>query len=82
MKNTKKFKKLMTLTCIAAFSMAALFSPATTLIAEAATEESTVAPCADAIQWRYKEENGKLYKRLFNYTTGSWVGDWIYVCDL
>ena len=24
-----------------------------------------------------KIENGKKYKRLYNYTTQTWVGDWI-----
>lgn len=82
MKNTKKWNKLVLLTSIAALSLAAWVSPACTMVTEAAAAESTVSPCAADIQWRYKEENGKLYKRLFNYTTNSWVGDWIYVCDL
>lgn len=82
MKNTKKWNKLVTLTSIAALSLAAWISPACTVVAEAATEESMVSPCADDIQWRYKEENGKLYRRLYNYSTDSWVGDWEYVCDL
>lgn len=81
MKNTKNFKKLMTLAGIAAFSFAALLSPATTIVAEASTTE-TVSPCADSIEWRYKEENGKLYRRLYNYTTDSWIGEWEYICDL
>lgn len=81
MKNTKRFKKLLTLTGIAAFSFAALFSPATTIVAEA-SESATVTPCADIIEWRFKEEDGKLYRRLYNYTAGEWVGDWEYVRDL
>lgn len=33
---------------------------------------------ADKIGWRYEmREDGKLYKRLYNYTTDSWIGDWI-----
>lgn len=28
-------------------------------------------------EWRYKIVNGVLYKRLFNATTGQWIGDWI-----
>jgi hypothetical protein len=32
-------------------------------------------------QWVYKEENGKIYKRLMNCSTGQWEGDWIYVRD-
>lgn len=30
----------------------------------------------DVFEWRYKFENGQLYKRLINITTGEWVGDW------
>ncbi len=45
------------------------------------TDDTTsfVSPRADIIDWRYKTENGKLYKRLFNYTKEQWVGDWILV---
>lgn len=31
----------------------------------------------DAIVWKYKNINGRLYKRQYNYTTGKWIGDWI-----
>lgn len=29
----------------------------------------------DAIVWKYKNINGHLYKRQYNYTTGKWIGD-------
>ena len=32
---------------------------------------------SDRIEWRYKLINGKQYKRLYNRTKHSWVGDWI-----
>ncbi len=32
---------------------------------------------ADIIEWRYKSINGVLYKRLFNYSTKEWIGNWI-----
>lgn len=32
---------------------------------------------SDNLKWRYKSENGILYKRLYNYTTNCWVGNWI-----
>ena len=31
----------------------------------------------DVLVWKYKSINGKMYKRLYNKTTGKWVGDWI-----
>lgn len=34
---------------------------------------------ADLIDWRYKIEDGKMYKRLYNYTKQVWVGEWILV---
>lgn len=40
---------------------------------------SSVRPLSDIIKWRYKSVNGKLYKRLYNYSKGQWVGDWILV---
>lgn len=41
-----------------------------------------ISPCSNTLQWYYKTENGKLYKRLFNTATNQWVGDWIYVKDI
>ncbi|MBD8958643.1 MAG: hypothetical protein EGQ83_09345 [Holdemanella biformis] len=32
---------------------------------------------ADIIEWRYKFENGRVYKRRYNYTKQKWIGDWI-----
>lgn len=81
MKNQKCLKKIITLSCIFCLSAAAVFSPAATLSVQASTAE-TVTPRSDDIRYRFKEENGKLYKRLFNYTRNEWVGDWIYVADL
>lgn len=31
---------------------------------------------SDIIDWRYKSEEGKLYRRQYNYSKGDWVGDW------
>ncbi len=41
--------------------------------------EEFVTPRSDIIEWVYKIENGKIYKRLYNSSTASWIGDWIYV---
>jgi len=38
-----------------------------------------VSPRSDIIDWRYKTENGKMYKRLYNFTTYEWIGEWILV---
>lgn len=37
------------------------------------TASSEIAPYSDIIEYRYKEENGKVYRRLYNYTRGEWA---------
>jgi len=38
----------------------------------------TVSPYKSNIYWVYKEfVNGELYKRLYDYDRGIWIGDWI-----
>ncbi len=41
--------------------------------------ETIIAPKSDVLEWKFKIDNNKIYKRLFNATTDEWVGDWIYV---
>lgn len=41
--------------------------------------ENSVSPRSYAAEWIYKVENGKLYKRLYNASIRTWIGDWIYV---
>lgn len=43
--------------------------------------ENSIAPLSAKLIWIYKTENGKRYKRLYNTSNRSWIGDWIYVCD-
>lgn len=74
-------KKLIILASITCLSVASFFSPTVTITAQA-EESATIAPYSDDIKWRFKEENGKLYRRLFNYTTNEWLGQWEYVGDL
>ena len=38
---------------------------------------STKDTIAEKIGYVYKTVNGKLYKRLYNYSRGEWIGDWI-----
>ncbi len=77
-------QKLLLLAGAVCLSTALLASPAATLSAHAyssSNSEVTVQPRAFDIQYRYKIEDGKMYKRLYNYSLGVWIGDWIYVCD-
>lgn len=41
--------------------------------------ENSVTPRSHLIEWVYKVEDGKIYKRLYNASTATWLGDWIYV---
>ena len=38
--------------------------------------ENDIQQRAEILGWRYKIVDGKLYKRLFNYTSQQWVGSW------
>ncbi len=74
-------KKLL-LILSAAFILAAL-PPSSTYAAPCEAPVTSgltqVTPRADDIRYVYKTINGKLHKRLYNYTTNKWVGDWILV---
>lgn len=74
----KKIKKLLVLIGAACLSLNMFISPAATITTYAA-ESETLMPYADITEWRFKVENGKIYKRLYNCSTGNWEGDWIYL---
>lgn len=38
--------------------------------------QGEVTPQAQVIDWRYKVIDGYLYRRLYNYTLGVWIGEW------
>lgn len=42
-----------------------------------ANNEEEIMPLADVIVWKYKIENGVMYKRQYNQTKKCWVGNWI-----
>ena len=74
----KKIGKLVGLMGAAMLSLGIFACPATTVSAKAAAENE-IMPCSDIIRWRLKLEDGKMYKRLYNFSTGNWIGDWIYL---
>lgn len=80
MKNIKKLAVVCAMAQCLALSVAYVV-PA----AEAATYSSTdnqSARFGDEYTWYYKQENGKLYKRLYNNSVGRWESDWIFVKNL
>lgn len=51
-----------------------------TTVVASVKDEGSLVPMSDDIRWVYKTmEDGHRYKRLFNYSTNQWVGDWILV---
>lgn len=40
------------------------------------SEEYNAVPFADIIGWRYKAVDGKMYRRLYNYSKQQWIGNW------
>jgi hypothetical protein len=84
MKNSKAFKKLAASVAAVCFSAALVFAaPVATISAQAATPaRNTASTRAQCISYVYSIKDNKLYKRLYNYTTGEYLGDWIYVRDL
>ncbi len=76
----KVLRSLITLAGISCCSLALLCTPVTTMPVKAAMPP-IASPQKDIIRYRFKIEDGKLYKRLYNYSNGDWESDWIYVCD-
>lgn len=74
MKIKKGLFIILSLTLLSGF-----FAPIPSSTCHAANDDVSV--CADILEWIYKIEDGKLYRRLYNASTASWIGDWIYVCD-
>lgn len=85
MKLQKITQKLALLAGTACLAMLAFICPMNSLPVQAASNavaESTIQPRAHDIRYVFKIEDGKMYKRLYNYTTGNWEeDDWTYVCD-
>ncbi|EOS43198.1 hypothetical protein C809_04093 [Lachnospiraceae bacterium MD335] len=81
----KTKKVILTLVSVLSLSVCSLV-PAVTVSASnqvfsVEQYQNPITPRSDIIEWVYKTENGKLYKRLYNSSTASWIGDWIYVCE-
>lgn len=74
----KKISKLLGLAGAACLCAGMFFCPATALPTRAAVPE-VASPYSDIIEWRIKIEDGQMWKRLYNYSTRNWIGDWIYV---
>ena len=80
---TKKLKMILPILSLTLLLMPGLVSTAANnLVAEdiivitANNDNETVMPMSDDIRWvYYTGADGRRYKRLFNYSTGQWIGD-------
>ncbi len=81
---TKIMRRIAAAIGIASCSLCLLVTPAASLPAQAAAPGgSTVAePNQDIKEWRFLQIGSKLYKRLWNCSTGEWEGPWIFVRNL
>lgn len=82
-------KSKLIVSCLAALTLTCTVVPCSTHVyANTTTQKPTVIsnseesimPLSDDIRYVYKiTEDGKKYKRLYNYSKGMWIGDWIRV---
>lgn len=83
MKNKKVTRKLAAIGGALCLSLTILASPIASVPVQAApAQDDAVMPCADIIEYRYKIEGHSLYRRLFNYSTSEWIGEWQYVMEV
>lgn len=50
-------------------------------VKEEAVTEGIIETRSAIIEYRYKVIDGKLYRRLYNYTEQCWVGEWELVAE-
>lgn len=64
--------------CLCATPLSVCASVSTPIL-PTSTGDYSVSPQSDVIIWAYKVEDGKIYKCLYNSSTGEYIGEWIYV---
>lgn len=72
---TKLFTILLLITVLSGGNQVQVYANTPTSVISM-SEETIAWPQSDIIEWRYKTENGKLYKRQYNYTKVKWIGNW------
>lgn len=74
-------KKICMLLAALSLTLSLLFSmnvqASDTVEDDISATSSEISPRAYGYAWKYKIVDGVLYKRLYNYTFGVWIGDWI-----
>lgn len=84
MKTQRKASKLLLTLGALCMAFALSLCPAAGITTQAAAHDpaGVIMPYADNIGYCYLQIGNKLFKRLHNHTTGTWIGDWIYVGEL
>lgn len=76
----KKYLNLFILTFLFTFSINIITFAETNCIGEPSISVleslNITSPRADNIDWIYNIIDGKVYRRLYNYTTKQWIGEW------
>lgn len=74
----KNLKRVLALTLLlVAVGGAVLPNVALVQFATAIAEEGEgIASRADIIDWRYTTIDGRIHRRLWNYSRGFWIGEW------
>lgn len=83
-------KSKLIVSCLAALTLVCTVAPCSThadAYVNATTQEPSaisnpdegIMPLSDDIRYVYRIKDGKKYKRLYNYSKGMWIGDWIRV---
>lgn len=70
------------LSCALCLSVTPVSAAASAAAPQAIGSGTTIEPHAADRQWIYAEKDNKLYKRIFNFSTNHWEGDWIFVRNL
>lgn len=74
----KRLKKVLTIVGLSLTIGTSIVAP----LEGFAADQSAIQPKADIIEWRYKTENGKLYRRKFNYSKDRWIGNWEFIGNI
>lgn len=76
-----KLKRIVCMFCVLMammLSFAVSAAPVAAPVAnDADPDTSTVSPRAEETAWVYRIYDGKVQKRLWSYTRGIWLTDWI-----
>lgn len=81
----KQIKKIFACSIAAMLSLTIFLNTCSTINAAATSpsenieSDTEISPRKPNIGWRYKAVDGRLYKRLYNYSTEQWIGDWILI---